>query len=343
MAQKKSNDVDAWLSKPDPKVGIILIYGPDHGLVAERARRFAGSLGIPLDDPFSVVRFEAAELEQQPGRLMDEAQTVPMFSSRRLLWVRNATAQKSVADAVRLLDEQPPRDALLLIEAGDLKKTAPLRTAVEASAIGMALPCYADDERGIDRLIDEVLGRDGLGIALDARSALRRNLGGDRLASRGEVEKLALYAMGAGEVTLAHVQALDSDASARSVDDAIDAVIAGKAESFDAIYSAQCQTAAQTFQFLSAAMRQFLVLRTLRTQVDEGRNPASAVAGARPPVFFARRGLVERVLGKLSSRDVEDILRRLYDCVLLTRREPLLAVASTRQAFLAIAVRVARS
>jgi DNA polymerase-3 subunit delta len=139
------------------------------------------------------------------------------------------------------------------------------------------------------------------------------------------------------------VHALDSDVSALSVDDAIDAVIAGRAENFDAIYSAQCQTAAQTFQFLSAAMRQFLVLRTLRTQVDEGRNAAGAVAAARPPVFFTRRNLVERVLGKLSSRDVEDILRRLYDCVLLTRREPLLAVASTRQAFLAIAVRVARA
>lgn len=274
---------------------------------------------------------------------MDEVQTVPMFSERRLLWVRNAGAQKSLPDAVRLLGDRPPRDAVVLIEAGDLKKTAPLRVQVEASPIAMALPCYADDERSLDRLIDDVMARAGLSISADARHLLRRNLGGDRLASRGEVEKLALYAMGSAEVTVADVQALDGDASALSVDDAVDAVIAGRVDDFDGIYTRQCQSGAQTFQFLSAAMRQLHALRALRAQVEDGKSAAGAVATARPPVFFSRRALVERALAKATARDLDDMLRRLYDCILLTRREPMLAVASTRQAFLAIAIRMARS
>ncbi|MBL8582161.1 MAG: DNA polymerase III subunit delta [Rhizobiaceae bacterium] len=342
MAQKKSNEVDAWLARPDPRIPVVLIYGPDHGLVTERARRYAESLRIPLDDPFSVVRLEAAEIEQQPGRLMDEVQTVPMFSDRRLLWVRNAGAQKSLADSVRLLGDTPPRDAMVLIEAGDLKKTAPLRAQVEASAIGMALPCYADDERGLDRLIDDVLGQNGLSIAPDARHLLRRGLGGDRLASRGEIEKLALYAMGSSEVTTSDILAIEGDASGLSVDDAVDAVIGGRVDDFDTVYTRQCQSGAQTFQFLSAAMRQLQALRTLRGQMDEGKTAAGAVTAARPPVFFARRGLVERALGKVSSTDLDEMLRRVYDSILLTRREPALAVASTRQTLLAITLRMAR-
>ena len=78
--------------------------------------------GLPLDDPFSVVRIDAAEIEADQGRLIDEARTVPMFSPKRLLWVRNAGAQKGLAEQVKLLCAEPPGDAVVLIEAGDLKK-----------------------------------------------------------------------------------------------------------------------------------------------------------------------------------------------------------------------------
>ena len=36
-----------------------------------------------------------------------------------------------------------------MIEAGDLAKTAPLRTLCEKSAKALAIPCYADDARAI--------------------------------------------------------------------------------------------------------------------------------------------------------------------------------------------------
>ena len=80
MGQKKAHEVDRWLARPEQAYRIVLIYGPDRGLVSERAKRFATGSGLPLDDPFTVVRMEASEVEQQPGRLADEAQTVPMFS-----------------------------------------------------------------------------------------------------------------------------------------------------------------------------------------------------------------------------------------------------------------------
>ncbi|TIR75123.1 MAG: DNA polymerase III subunit delta, partial [Mesorhizobium sp.] len=38
MAQKKGYEVDSWLARPDPAMAIVLLYGPDRGLVAERAK-----------------------------------------------------------------------------------------------------------------------------------------------------------------------------------------------------------------------------------------------------------------------------------------------------------------
>ncbi|RWD39907.1 MAG: DNA polymerase III subunit delta, partial [Mesorhizobium sp.] len=54
MAQKKGYEVDSWLARPDAAMAIVLLYGPDRGLVAERAKTFAAKTGLPLDDPFSV-------------------------------------------------------------------------------------------------------------------------------------------------------------------------------------------------------------------------------------------------------------------------------------------------
>lgn len=343
MAQKKAFEVESWLGRPDPKIVIVLLYGPDRGLVAERGKAFAERTGLPLDDPFSVVKMDGAEVERGDGRLLDEARTVPMFSDRRLLWMRNAAGQKGLADDVKALIAEPPRDAIILIEAGDLKKGAALRSVVEAADAAMALPCYADEGRDIDAVIDDELRKAGMTMPLEARQALRRNLGGDRLASRGEIQKLALYAQGQAEITLDDVKAMTGDVSGQSFDDAVDAVLEGRIADFDAAFTRQAQGGGQAFLALAGAMRQFQTIHAMRGAMEEsGRNAASIVASHRPPVFFAKRKLVEKTLERWNSQAIERALARLQAAVLQTRRRPELAPALARQALLGIALESAR-
>ncbi len=145
-----------------------------------------------------MVRLEASNSTRTPGACIDEANTVPMFAGRRLLWVRNAAGQKTLADDVKALCAAPPPDTTVLIEAGDLKKGVGLRSVVEAARQAIALPCYSDDARSVDTVIDDELRNAGLSIDPEARALLRRNLGGDRMATRAEVAKLALYALWPG-------------------------------------------------------------------------------------------------------------------------------------------------
>lgn len=344
MAQKKAHEVDSWLARPDAGTRIVLIYGPDRGLVSERAKRFAASTGLPLEDPFSVVKLSGATLEAEPGRLLDEAQTVPMFATRRLIWVLDAGADKAMAEAVKALVAQPSPDAVVLIEAGDLKKGSPLRTAAEAGSGAMALPCYADDARGIDRLIDEELARAGLTIALDARQLLKSSLGGDRLASRGELEKLVLYCAGKGKVDADDVRLATGDASSMSVDSAIDAVLAGKIADFDGAFAQLMSAGTAPFLPLAAALRQFQALQVMRDMMDRERKPASAaVAAARPPVFFSRRAIVEKALSGWTPEGCARALDRIGAAILETRRRPDLARAIARQALLATAIESSRT
>ncbi len=344
MSQKKSHEVDAWIARPDAGFRTVLIYGPDRGLVSERAALFAKATRLPLDDPFAVIRYDASDIEQDPGRLLDEARMVPMFGGERLLWVRNAGTHKGFSDVVKELLVAPSRDAVLLIEAGDLKKAAPLRDAVERSDSGMALPCYVDEERSVDTVIDTELARAGKSIAQDARHALRRRLGGDRLATRGEIEKLVLYCGDKTQIELEDVVASSGDVSASTVDQAIDAAMAGSLAELDRSLQRSIEAGAHAQTVLGAAMRQFQALETMRRNVDfGGAQPAAAVAGARPPVFFGRRKLVETVLARWSGASIARALERLQDGILATRRRPELSAAIVRDALVAIAVESLRS
>ena len=73
-------------------------------------------------------------------------------------------------------------------------------------------------------------------ISLSRRTLAQRCwtlIGGDRLASRNEIRKLALYAKGQKSVELADVMAVVADASQIALDGLIDAVFAGRTAEAD--------------------------------------------------------------------------------------------------------------
>lgn len=342
MAQKKAHEVEGWLRRPDA-TPIVLLYGPDHGLVAERARAYAASTGLPLDDPFTVVRMGADEADET-GRLIDEARTVSMFAGRRLIWVRGAAGQKRLADDVKALGEAPPEETTILIEAGDLKKGAGLRAACEASRNAIALPCYADGARELDALIGGILGEARLTISLGARAALKENLGGDRLASRGEIEKLALYCWGKGAVELQDVTDLAGDVAELSMDEVIDATATGVLDELDRQLRRYLTAGGQPALLLSSAIRHFQMLRLLASDVTRNQRSATAAIEAhRPPVHFSRKRNVETALRAWTPRTVDDALTRLFKALLETRRRADLDDAVASRALIGLCVEAGRA
>ncbi|PYE89053.1 DNA polymerase III subunit delta [Phyllobacterium leguminum] len=345
MAQRKSHEVDSFLKSPArSSSAIVLLYGPDKGLVSERAAVFARSTGLPLDDPFAVIRLEADDIDADPARLGDEARTISMFGGERLIWVRNAAGQKGLAEAVKHLAAEPPTDARILIEAGDLKKGAALRTIIEGASSTMALPCYSDDSRGIDTVIDDVLSREGLQMALDARQLLRDNLGGDRLATRGELEKLCLYAHGKDRITIDDVREAIGDVSAMSHDDIADAILIGDISRFSSSFDRTVKSGSPLFLVLTATMRQFQQLQMLRYAMEaEGKSATTVVASAKPPIFFNRRKIIETALSRWTGERLSKAMERLQKTVLESRQNAALSVPLIRQALLALTVEAARA
>src|ERR1700747_2551942 len=88
MVALKGAAIETYLKRPDPARPIALLFGPDAGLVSERAQALIAASVTDLNDPFGLVRLEADALAADPTRLIDEALTVSLFGGRRGIWVK---------------------------------------------------------------------------------------------------------------------------------------------------------------------------------------------------------------------------------------------------------------
>jgi DNA polymerase-3 subunit delta len=345
MTGLKNADVDRFIARPDPARPIVLVYGPDAGLVRERVDALVHASVDDPQDPFALARLEADALADNPARLVEEAHTVPLFGGRRAVWVK-AGGRFNIAPAVEALIAEPSSECRVIIEAGELRKNAPLRAVCERAKNAVALPCYADDDKKLSQLINDELRTANLTIAPDARGALQALIGGDRQASRSELSKLVLYAHGKDRIELEDVNAVIADASALGVDALIDAAFAGKPPEVDTQFARAAAAGINTGTIMFAALRQVATLHKMRLTVESGDSAEQVVERAAPPVHFSRKPLVLAALKAWTSARLEQTMKQLAEVALDIRelRTPIdgLAEPLAQRALLSIAVNARR-
>ena len=339
MVAIKAADVDAFVARPDPARPVVLVFGPDAGLVGERVAALLKAAVDDVNDPFALARLEGEEVAAEPSRLTEEAQTMPLFGGRRAVWVK--AGGRNIAPAVETLIAAPLADCRIVIEAGDLRRNAPLRVVCERAKNAAALPCYADSERDRSRLIDDEMRAAGLTLQPEARALLIPLLGGDRAASRAEIRKLALYARGRGQVGVDDVAAVVSDASALALDDIVDAAFAGRPADVEAQLAKARTAGAAAGSLLFNTQRQLAQLHKWRLAIEAGA-PFSLDA-VQPPLHFRRKALVEAALKAWSAARLAAAMAELADTVLDSRRRPALADTIAERALLTIATQSRRS
>jgi DNA polymerase-3 subunit delta len=341
MVALKASDIDKFMARPDPARPIVLVFGPDAGLVRERAEAL---IRVSIDDPkdpFQLARLDGDDLASEPTRLVEEANTIPLLGGRRAVWVKGGS--RNFAPAVEALIGASSPDCRVVIEAGDLRRSAPLRVLCERAKNAVALPCYADGERDLVRLIDTEMREAGLTISAEARAALVPLLGGDRLASRHEIGKLALFARGKTEVGIDDVMAVVADASTLALDGLIDAAFAGRTGELEVQLGKARTAGTSPGTIVSAALRQVSQLHRARLAIENGASISDAAGTLQPFVHFSRKVAVEAALKSWTSARLARAMAQLAEATLEQRRQTSMAEAIAQRALLSLAVNARRN
>lgn len=290
-----------------PTVSCVLVYGPNQGLAHERAQALTqGVLGAD-PDPFRLADIDAAAVADDPPLLFDEAAALSMTGRRRVVRLQGAGDGMTAAFAP-LLEARAAGaiadESLVIAEAAALGKGSSLRQLFEGAKAGAALACYGDEDDGLESLIGGVLGTAGHATDADAIAWLTTNLGGDRGVTRGELEKLSLYAGAGAPITLSDAEAAIGDSAGLNLDDAALAAAAGDVRALDrALQTARIegQSPVQVLRALARTLSRLHLAAGLR---DAGASPTQAIAVLRPPVFFKQKQEFLRALGRWTATDL---------------------------------------
>lgn len=334
MTALKAHEVERFTKRPDLGSGIILIYGPDTGLVRETGQKLVRAYAGSDADGMGLITLDGALLDADPGQLLVEAQTASLFGEKRVVRVRDG--RKSLVAPLSVLADDPA-GAIVIVEAGNLAPRDPLRALVEGTRNGRALPCYADTDETLLRLINETLSAAGIAADPEVATTLREQLGNDREVTRRELEKLVLYAQTNKILTRADVLALCGDNAALVLDDVADAIGTGHAAQLDIALNRALGAAVNPQQLLSSVTSHFAQLRRWRSAVDAGSAPGAVLDGARPKPHFSRRSSLEQQLRLWSDAALGDAGARLLQATTETRKNYAMAETLTRRTLLALA------
>ncbi len=198
MILSKRPEVDRFLAGPDRGVRAAVIWGKDRSGVRERADRLAKSVTDRPDDPFDVALLTETDIEKDDGRLEEELSALSLTGGRRLVRLKltgdRAGPERVAGEALATHAEGALNpDCFLIVEAGALDRTSPLRKAAEKADSCASIPIYEDEAGDVTRLVREALAADKVSLTPEALQVFVARLPKERGVARQEVERLALY------------------------------------------------------------------------------------------------------------------------------------------------------
>jgi DNA polymerase-3 subunit delta len=329
--------LEKFLKEPAANIAAALVFGPDEGMVHERATLMSRAILGDGDDPFRLSELTGDEIKADPARLIDEARAIAMMGGRRVVRVTRVSDTHEPAFAALLADHRDSAQCLVVIEAGDIGGKSSLKRLFENAPHAAAIACYRDEAAALPALVSQHLKNAGIEIERDALAYLAANLGGDRGITRAELDKLVLYMGDEKKVSLEDAMACIGDQSAIGQDDLCQAIGLGDLKGLERQLE---RNLAETneISLIRAVARHFMRLHQVAGRMARGEQLESAMAALRPPVFWKAIDGFKAQCRRWNADAIGNALLRLSEIEAEAMRQHQFADTLTRRGLMEIAV-----
>lgn len=346
MTALKPRDIEAFLTDPGEHIICALVYGPEQGLVRERADRLTKQIVEDISDPWLLTSLSDQD-GADPARLADEAAAQSFLGGRRVVQVRasGVGTGKAVDALLKAVDAGALSPAaLVIVEAGDLKKSSALRKACEGSKHAVAIACYPEGARETREAIERQCADDNLRLSPEASSLLVAALSDDRGVLRQEVEKLILFkGPGTGEdITLGDVQACLADVPGDDSFAVASLALSGQRTALSTALAEAEAMGTSVISLLRLTQNRILRLMPAAQVMAAGEDVGSAMKRMRPPVFFKEQDSTAVQLRKWPLPKLERAAAAIYEAEQSCKKTGAPAQAIAERVLLRLAVEASR-
>ena len=300
-----------FLRQPPAEIRGALLHGTDAGLISERSKTLAQLYANDPDDVFSVTRLDGDRLAREPGLIADSAASIAMFSDVRLVMVKGRGSD--LLEACKLALAKDLSASFVLVEASDTTTRHALVKLFEGAKNAAAIGCYEDSDADIAALVRDIMARDQITLAGDAIRLVTSRLGNNRMVSRMEIEKLALFAGQGGSLSLDDVALCLGDSATLTITDIASAAADGSSTGLKQALAKAWHEDMSAIMVLRGCQGYFRQIEMAALAMANGAAAAAAIRGLRPPVHFKLQAKMTSQVQLWRDPLSADALNRLQD------------------------------
>jgi DNA polymerase III subunit delta len=327
---------DEYIQSPNPSHQLFLMFGTDAGLASERARALLHAASGGAEASRRTQSYSGDAIASDPSVLLDEIRSIGLFDLTPAP-IRISLGARNLIPALELALKGGPFEARIVVEAGPLRPTAPIRKWFDSQSAAAAIECYSDQAKDLRRLIDQQISSSGASIEAEAVDMLLSILGEDRLISRTELEKLCLYTNCRRAITSQDVADLLVNSIGLAGGDIVLECLLGNVDSVVESLSATAMRASECSAILNNLPRYMLAIHLARAQLAAGVHREGVLQGLIRSISGAKKrpARSEDLLGHYGNDGV-DLVESAYVLAGETRRNSLLADAKLSRSLIAL-------
>ncbi len=287
---------------------LTLIFSENTARARSELQKFSTKiLGETAQNEMRLDTLDAREVAKEPAILNDAMRSSSFFGGKRAVIIFDAV--DGLADAVlQSLEDWQDGDALIFLQAGNLKKTSKLRKHFEPHSKAAVIALYDDPLR--EDTVKSMIKAHGIRLTDDALNALISFASSyDRSAFEPFLTQLRLYQGEAEFVELHELQALLPGQNSATEDEIINAMFRGDAR----VMVQELKRA--TGQGITIGRISMLAIWRARTLFEllSQPNPHQAIHSIRPPLFGARKQAVEENLRRWKKTNLDQAIIALSE------------------------------
>lgn len=281
-----------------------LLYGEEAYLRSQYRDRLKNALADP-QDTMNVSCFEGKGI--RPEEIIDLAETLPFFASRRVILIENSEFFKTKCD--KLADYLPtmPDTACLIFVETAVDKRGRLYKAVKDK--GRVVEFQTQDEATLTKWILGILKREGKQISRSALSLFLERTGTDMEHISRELEKLLAYTHGRDAITSQDVEEICTVLTTNRIFDMIRAIAEKNQKEALKLYYDLLTLKESPRGILTLLARQFQQLLLVKSLMVKGYDQASMTSKTGLAPFIVRR-----LMGQARNFTSEQLTSALTDC-----------------------------
>ena len=198
-----SKNFEQYVQKNYQNYKVILLYGPNLGLVNLLYSKTVKSLNIDIKDPFNVTKVNGTEFKENPFILEDNINTFNILTEKKfiLLDLSHISINKNIENNILNSIVNDDVNYLLIIKAGNIGSQNKLVKHLANSGNSVLTVCYEENTNEIKNNIGNILIKHKINFSNEFISNLSSLFNADSLSNKMEIEKLESFLINNKNVT----------------------------------------------------------------------------------------------------------------------------------------------